>query len=158
VSEVVDRKGVSTARTWQPGSTEPDPGAAADPSNPPDAESLAFTEAEIAAANLTPLCIVDGSFYNDVDFKEWPERSREKAVDQVVEMAVCIANGGGGTVVFGVRDRVVGRAGALLGVPAEIEINLLLKAVYDRTDPELDTAGAASLCRRTEPEARESDR
>ena len=73
----------------------------------------------------------------DLDFKEWPERSREKAVDQVVEMAVCMANGGGGTVVFGVRDRVVGRAGALLRVPAEIDINLLLKAVYDRTDPRL---------------------
>jgi ATP-dependent DNA helicase RecG len=58
-------------------------------------------------------------------------------VDQVVEMAVCMANGGGGTVVFGVRDRVVGRAAALLGVPAEIDINLLLKAVYDRTDPRL---------------------
>jgi len=73
----------------------------------------------------------------DLDFKAWPERSREKAVDQVVEMAVCMANGGGGTVVFGVRDRVVGRADAVLGVPAEIDINLLLKAVYDRTDPRL---------------------
>jgi ATP-dependent DNA helicase RecG len=73
----------------------------------------------------------------DLDFKEWPERSREKAVNQVVEMAVCMANGGGGTVVFGVRDRVVGRANALLGVPPEIDVNLLLKAVYDRTDPRL---------------------
>ena len=36
-----------------------------------------------------------------------------------------MANGGGGTVVFGVRDRVVGHAAALLGVPAEIDINLL---------------------------------
>lgn len=53
-------------RPWQPGSTEPDQGADADPSNPPDAESLAFTEAEIAVAHLTPLCIVDGFFYNDV--------------------------------------------------------------------------------------------
>jgi hypothetical protein len=55
----------------------------------------------------------------------------------MVEMAVCMANGGGGTVVFGVRDRVVGHAAALLGVPAEIDTNLLLKAVYDRTDPRL---------------------
>ena len=52
-------------------------------------------------------------------------------------MAVCMANGGDGAAVFGVRDRVMGRADALLAVTAEIDINLLLKAVYDRTDPRL---------------------
>ena len=124
-----------------------------------------------------------------------------------------MANGGGGTVVFGVRDRVVGHAAALLGVPAEIDINLLQRPrgrqrcpargpephprphhgrqphqhpgawalpqpfrlfVADEGKagrvlsvehllvlhhllghPELDTAAAASLCQRTEPEARE---
>ena len=76
----------------------------------------------------------------DLDFKEWIARSREKAVDQVVEMAVCMANGGGGTVVFGVRDRVAGRDKALPGVPLEIDTNLLVKAVYDRTDPKLTPA------------------
>jgi ATP-dependent DNA helicase RecG len=73
----------------------------------------------------------------DLDFKEWIGRSREKGVDQVVEMAVCMANGGGGTVVFGVRDGVIGRAQSLLGVPLEIDVNRLVKAVYDRTDPKL---------------------
>lgn len=98
------------------------------PRTPRDIEAL-LSELDAAPA--------DALEDQDLDFKEWPERSREKAVDQVVEMAVCMANGGGGTVVFGVRDRVVGRADALLGVPAEIDINLLLKAIYDRTDPRL---------------------
>lgn len=73
----------------------------------------------------------------DLDFKEWILRSREKAMDQVVEMAVCMANGGGGSVVFGVRDKVRGRADAIRGVPLEVDLNLLLKSIYDRTAPRL---------------------
>ena len=50
-------------------------------------------------------------------------------------MAVRMANGGGGTEVFGVRDRVVGRADALLGVPAEIDIKeALIKSRSSRRD------------------------
>ena len=48
-----------------------------------------------------------------------------------------MANGGGGTVVFGVADRIQGRGQAILGVPPEIDSNLLKKAVYDRTDPKI---------------------
>lgn len=72
-----------------------------------------------------------------LDFKEWRSGSRDDAIDQVVEMAVCMANGGGGTVVFGVKDRVIGRASAILGVPLDVDTNLLMKAVYDRTDPKI---------------------
>ena len=39
-----------------------------------------------------------------LDFKEWKSQSKVDAVDQVIEMAVCMANGGGGTVVFGASD------------------------------------------------------
>ena len=77
------------------------------PRTPRDIESL-LPELDAAPA--------DAFEDQDLNFKEWPERSREKAVDQVVEMAVYRANGGGGTVVFGVRDRVIRRAAALLGV------------------------------------------
>ena len=73
----------------------------------------------------------------DLDFKEWISRSRDDAIDQVVEMAVCMANGGGGTVVFGVNDKALGRAAAIRGIPLEIDANRLMKAVYDRTDPKL---------------------
>src|SRR5690606_40581870 len=51
--------------------------------------------------------------------------------------SVCMANGGGGTVVFGVADRVKGRGRAILGVPPEIDTNILKAAVYDQTDPKI---------------------
>ncbi|OGP91927.1 MAG: AAA family ATPase [Deltaproteobacteria bacterium RBG_16_48_10] len=73
----------------------------------------------------------------DLDFKEWDPRSRKTAVGAVIEMAICMANGGGGTVVFGVNDKAVGREKAILGVPPEVDVNLLKKAVYDSTDPKL---------------------
>lgn len=73
----------------------------------------------------------------DLDFKQWDSQSRDKSVQTVVRMAVCMANGGGGTVVFGVADHVKGRQQAVLGVPVEIDINILKKAVYDQTDPKI---------------------
>jgi len=73
----------------------------------------------------------------DFDFKEWNSRSMADAVRLVVEMAVCMANGGGGTVVFGVNDKTIGRALAIVGVPPEADVNRIKKAVYDSTDPKL---------------------
>jgi ATP-dependent DNA helicase RecG len=45
----------------------------------------------------------------DLDFKEWNVRSMGDSVQKVIQMAICMANGGGGTVVFGVNDKAVGR-------------------------------------------------
>ncbi len=73
----------------------------------------------------------------DLDFKQWIDRSMRDSVSMVVEMAVCMANGGGGTVVLGVRDRAVGRAEAILGVPNEVEVTQLRRSIYDQTDPKL---------------------
>lgn len=73
----------------------------------------------------------------DLDFKRWIPRSLDDSVRLVVEMAVCMANGGGGTVVLGVDDRAVGRDQAIFGVPPEIDVVRLKRAVYDRTDPKL---------------------
>jgi len=73
----------------------------------------------------------------DIDFKEWNTRSQPHAVALVVEMAICMANGGGGTVVFGVNDKAAGRSKAIIGVPPEVDVNRLKKAVYDSTDPKL---------------------
>ena len=52
--------------------------------------------------------IADSLEDQDLDFKEW-KGSLEHMVKLAVEMAVCMANGGGGTVVFGVADKVLGR-------------------------------------------------
>lgn len=73
----------------------------------------------------------------DLDFKEWNKRSMADAVRLVVQMAICMANGGGGTVVFGVNDKAVGRDRAIPGVPPEVDVNRLKKAVYDSSDPKL---------------------
>lgn len=73
----------------------------------------------------------------DLDFKEWKHKSIGAAVEAVIDMAICMANGGGGTVVFGVNDKATGRAKTLTGVPFDIDINRLKKAVYDSTDPKL---------------------
>jgi ATP-dependent DNA helicase RecG len=81
--------------------------------------------------------IADDLEDQDLDFKQWDLQSRDKAVKTVVQTAVCMANGGGGTVVFGVADRVRGRDRAILGIPPEIDVNLLKKAVYDQTDPKI---------------------
>ena len=73
----------------------------------------------------------------DLDFKEWDTHSPDQSVRTVVAAAVCMANGGGGTVVFGVADKFVGRDAAILGVPPEVSVNRLRVAVYDSTDPRL---------------------
>ncbi|MDR3087511.1 MAG: putative DNA binding domain-containing protein [Azoarcus sp.] len=73
----------------------------------------------------------------DLDFKEWPADDDKKAVRLAVDIAVCMANGGGGTVVLGVRDRVVGRSRAILGVPATADPNQLKRDIYERTAPKL---------------------
>lgn len=72
----------------------------------------------------------------DLDFKEWPAEAKQ-AVRLAVDIAVCMANGGGGTVVLGVRDRVISRAKAVIGVPAEADAHQLKRDIYERTSPKL---------------------
>ena len=73
----------------------------------------------------------------DLDFKQWDTKSMDKSVKTLVRTAVCMANGGGGTVVFGVVDNSLGRRASLQGVPLEVDVNLLKKAIYDQTDPKI---------------------
>lgn len=82
-------------------------------------------------------CIADDLEDQDIDFKRWDEHSLPDSVDLVVKIAICMANGGGGTVVFGIAERKQGLANAVLGVPPEVDVNRLKKAVYDRTDPKI---------------------
>ncbi len=84
-------------------------------------------------------CTADDLESQHLDFKEWNIHSTDKSVKTAVSAAVCMANGGGGTIVFGVADRRVGRESAILGVPREVSINKLQLAVYDGTDPKLTT-------------------
>jgi ATP-dependent DNA helicase RecG len=81
--------------------------------------------------------IADELESQDLDFKQWDTKSRRHAVAVAIEMAVCMANGGGGTVVFGVSDRVTGRRQAISGVPYEIDVARLQRSIYDSTDPKI---------------------
>lgn len=72
-----------------------------------------------------------------LDFKEWNCRSLKDSVDEVIEMAVCMSNGGGGTVVFGVKDKVFGIENSVVGVPPDVDTFRLQSTVYDSTDPHL---------------------
>jgi ATP-dependent DNA helicase RecG len=81
--------------------------------------------------------IADDFEAQDLDFKEWVEKSLNDNINLAVKMAVCMANGGGGTVVFGIRDKVKGRKNAIIGVPPIVDAFLMQKAVYERTDPHI---------------------
>lgn len=48
-----------------------------------------------------------------LDFKRW--EGAKKSLSEAVEAAVCFANAEGGLTVFGVKDRVKGRANAVTG-------------------------------------------
>ncbi len=104
----------------------------------PDIPAMPRTRAEIEAL-LDQLAVRCGDELEDqeLDFKEWDWHSMRRSVRTVVDMAVCMANGGGGTVVFGVADEAVGRERAIVGVPPEVDTRRLRLAVYDSTDPRL---------------------
>ncbi|MEN1966619.1 RNA-binding domain-containing protein [Lentibacillus sp. N15] len=81
--------------------------------------------------------IADDLESQTLDFKQWIKRSLDDNVKLMLKMAVCMANGGGGSVVFGVADKVKGRSNAILGVPQEIDTTVLQKRIYEKTDPHL---------------------
>ncbi|HNY34067.1 MAG TPA: ATP-binding protein [Methanothrix soehngenii] len=66
----------------------------------------------------------------DIDFKELRNLSMKAIQEMVIEAAVCMANGGGGTIIFGVNDKEIGRMRAIPGISPELDINRLRKAVY----------------------------
>jgi hypothetical protein len=70
-----------------------------------------------------------------LDFKEWNSQKKSDAIALLIEMAVCMGNGGGGTVIFGVKDKVKGRSKAIIGVPNDIDIDRLKQTILDSTDP-----------------------
>ena len=51
-------------------------------------------------------------------------------------MAVCMANGGGGSIVFGVADKKLANQ-VIKGVPLTLDLYAIAKRIYERTDPHL---------------------
>jgi ATP-dependent DNA helicase RecG len=72
-----------------------------------------------------------------LEFKAWDPGSTDKAVRDVREAVVCLANARGGTVVLGVQDRKRSRQEAIVGVPPSVDVDRLRRSVYDGTDPHI---------------------
>lgn len=81
--------------------------------------------------------IADDLEGQDLDFKEWNQRSFDDNIKLMIKMAVCMANGGGGSVVFGVADKKTGKHEAIKGVPTSLDLYAISKRIYERTDPHL---------------------
>ena len=79
--------------------------------------------------------IADDFEAQDLDFKQWNYNALEENINKMIKYAVCMANGGGGSVVFGVADKVRGLDNVLLGIPFDVDIEELQKRIYENTEP-----------------------
>ena len=79
----------------------------------------------------------------DLDFKEWvsnnaDEKKNYKAsIDIIVEGCVSMANGGGGSIVVGIKDKKLGKNNVIIGVPQNINHFDIMQRVFERTDPHI---------------------
>lgn len=69
-----------------------------------------------------------------LDFKPW--QGAKEDMKLAVEYAACFANGEGGVVVFGVADRIQGRARAIHGA-AGYNLDIWRRGIFDSTRPNL---------------------
>jgi ATP-dependent DNA helicase RecG len=69
-----------------------------------------------------------------LDFKRW--EGAKKSLSEAVELAVCFANAEGGLAVFGVKDRVKGRASAVTGCE-RYDLDVWRRGIYEGTRPHL---------------------
>ncbi|MGD9979040.1 MAG: ATP-binding protein [Hyphomonadaceae bacterium] len=74
----------------------------------------------------------------ELEFKEWVAKSANDSVRLVVEACICLANGGGGAVVIGVKNNVVGRKAAIVGVPASVDVGKLRNGIHRGAEPALN--------------------
>lgn len=81
--------------------------------------------------------VADDFEAQDLDFKQWNEQCVEENIKKMIKYAVCMANGGGGSVVFGIADKVQGLENVLKGIPFEIDIKSLENRIHDNTVPHL---------------------
>lgn len=79
--------------------------------------------------------IADDLETETLDFKECP--SEIKLREMAKEMAICLGNASGGTVVFGVRERVRGCDKAIIGIDFAPDLEALNATLYDSIDPKL---------------------
>jgi ATP-dependent DNA helicase RecG len=69
-----------------------------------------------------------------LDFKHW--EGAKNSLSEAVELAVCFTNADGGLAVFGVKDRVKGRASAITGCK-RYDLDVWRRGIYEGTRPHL---------------------
>ena len=79
--------------------------------------------------------IADDLESETLDFKEC--LTEAKLREQAKEMAICFGNVSGGTVVFGVKERVLGCNKAIVGIDFAPDLEALHAHLYDSIDPKL---------------------
>ena len=89
---------------------------------------------------LTLLPLLDEQIADDLesetlDFKECPTETKLRELAK--ETAVCLGNASGGTVVFGVKERVRGCDKAITGLNFAPDLEALNATLYDSIDPKL---------------------
>ncbi len=81
--------------------------------------------------------IADDLESETIDFKPWTSPKDDMRV--AIEYAICFANADGGVVVFGVSDRVRGRAAAIHGAIG-YDLDVWRRSIFDATRPNLAVA------------------
>lgn len=79
--------------------------------------------------------IADDLESEHLDFK--PSQGPKEDLKVACEYAVCFANAGGGVVVFGVADKIKGRAQAIQGTQGH-DVDVFKRAIYDGTRPGIE--------------------
>ncbi|MDX2273938.1 MAG: ATP-binding protein [Hyphomonadaceae bacterium] len=98
----------------------------------PDKQEVLATLKKLDGAKATAL---EGQ---RIEFKEWIPKSANDSVRLVTDACICMANGGGGVVVVGVKDKVLGRKGAIVGVPANVDVGKLRNGIHRGAEPRLN--------------------
>ncbi len=80
-------------------------------------------------------CIADELESQFLDFKPW--QGPKEDLKLACEYASCFANGSGGVLVFGVADKVKGRAQAILGAKG-YDLDTFRRGIFDGTRPGID--------------------
>jgi len=97
---------------------------------------IVYTPEQILS--LLPLLdeqIADELENETLDFKECHTETKLREIAK--EMAICMGNASGGTVVFGVRERVLGCDKAIVGLDFAPDLAALNAMLYDSIDPKL---------------------
>lgn len=71
----------------------------------------------------------------ELDFKQWEDDIKDNQCI-AIEMSVCFVNAKGGTIVFGVKDKTIGRKKAIRGCK-NCNVSTFKNAIYNATQPNI---------------------